>query len=340
MGGAVGQRGAVFGPGSTTAIGSLPHRDAIAAAVCALESTTIPCIPSLPRRSPAESMVAQALSGLPGVTPGQYGSVAIDVRRFDVDDAAAHVDLGTEAFGGLRAFLDVANARHYKGPVKWQFVGPVTLGVSLIRAGAPKQLAFRLAVKAVRAHLVAIAVEVARRLPDSAQVVLLDEPCFGSLMSPEFPIPPDTAVDAMSEAMAVVEPLATVGLHCCDMADVPSMLASGPRVLSIPLFATLPDAAGYLHDFLVRGGVVAWGAVATGGPILPSADRYWRSLVDMWRALGDRGCDPDLLRRRAIITPQCGLGLHSMAVAQRVLELTATLGERVLDEVRAVPFPP
>jgi len=329
---------AVFAPGSTTAIGSLPHRDAIAAAVCALESTTIPCIPSLPRRSPAESMVAQAVSGLPGVTPGQYGSLAIDVRRFDVD-AAAHVDLGTEAFGGLRAFLDVANARNYRGPVKWQFVGPVTLGVSLIRAGAPKDVAFPLAVKAVRSHLAAIAAEVGRRLPGSAQVVLLDEPWFGSLMSPEFPIPPEPAVDAMSEAMAVVEPLATVGLHCCDVADVPSMLASGPRVLSIPLFATLPDSAGYLHDFLSRGGTVAWGAVATGGPILSSADRYWRLLVDMWRDLADRGCDPDLLRQRSIITPQCGLGLHSMAVAQRVLELTATLGERVLDEVQAVPFP-
>jgi hypothetical protein len=59
----------------------------------------------------------------------------------------------------------------------------------------------------------------------------------------------------------------------------------------------------------------------------------------MWLDLADRGCDPDLLRQRSIITPQCGLGLHSMAVAQRVLELTATLGERVLDEVQAVPFP-
>lgn len=324
----------VFGPGSTTAIGSLPHRDPEAAAACALDASTLVCIPSLPRRSPAESMVAQAVSSLPGVTLGQYGSVAIDVCRLD-PEAVADVNLRGESFCGLRAFLDLAAARGHSEPVKWQFIGPVTLGMSLLRAGAPEAVAFRLAVGAVRAHLAVIAAEVARRLPSSGQVVVLDEPCVGPSMSPEFPIPPEEAVDLMSEAMAVLEGVAVVGLHCCARADIASLLASGPRLLSIPVSSAVVEAAGYVHDFVERGGIVAWGAVATDGPVLNRPERSWRALRSTWQALGDRGGDVELIRARSLITPQCGLGMHSMAAAQRVLELTAEVGRRVADDVPA-----
>ncbi|MEJ7719632.1 MAG: hypothetical protein WKF58_03985 [Ilumatobacteraceae bacterium] len=126
----------VFGPRSTTAIGSLPHRDPVGAATCAFAATTLPCIPSLPRRSPAEGMVAQAVGSLPGVTLGQYGSISIDPSRFG-SDIVVGADLRGESFGGLRAFLDLAVRRDHRGPVKWQFIGPVTLGLSLRRAAHP-----------------------------------------------------------------------------------------------------------------------------------------------------------------------------------------------------------
>ena len=42
---------------------------------------------------------------------------------------SVETDIGHDAYGGLRAFLSDASARQYRGPVKWQFVGPVTLGV-------------------------------------------------------------------------------------------------------------------------------------------------------------------------------------------------------------------
>jgi len=243
----------VFGPRSTTAIGSLPHRDPVGAATCAFAATTLPCIPSLPRRSPAEGMVAQAVGSLPGVTLGQYGSISIDPSRFG-SDIVVGADLRSESFGGLRAFLELAVRRDHRGPVKWQFIGPVTLGLSLRRAGAPSSVAFRLAVNAVRAHLDAIATVVACRLPHSRQIVLVDEPSFGSLMTSSFPIAPDVAIDLVSEAMSVLEHRAVVGLHCCDRADIPSLLATGPRLLSLPVTSAVPDAAGYLQRYLDRGG--------------------------------------------------------------------------------------
>ena len=97
-------------------------------------------------------MIAQALVGIGGVTLGQYGSIAVDVDRLD-PDAPVATDLGHDAYGGLRAFLSTAVARQLRGPVKWQFTGPVTLGAALTRVGVPPDRAFAVAARAVRAHL-------------------------------------------------------------------------------------------------------------------------------------------------------------------------------------------
>ena len=103
-----------------------------------LANYDIPVAPTLPRRSPAEGMIAQALLGIEGVTLGQYGSIAVDVRRLD-PCAPVVTDLHHDGFTGIRTFLDVAAARGYQGPVKWQFVGPVTLGVALTAGRGPRR---------------------------------------------------------------------------------------------------------------------------------------------------------------------------------------------------------
>ena len=319
-------------PGATTGIGSLPHRSVHDAAAFALREYDLPAVPTLPRRSPAEGLIAQAVVGIDGIRPGQYGSIAVD--RSAVDPGAPVVpDLGRDAYSSLRAFLEIAAARGLRGPVKWQFVGPVTLGVALTRAGIHADTAFAVAVRSVRAHLAAITDTVAAALPESPQLVWLDEPWFGQLMHPGFPIAPDPAIDLLSSAMAAVQPMATVGVHCCSgSADIASLLSAGPDVLSIPVTGQLATVAGYLVRFMEGGGRIAWGAVPSDGPIPTSSDRLWRQLSDVWCELVQRGCDPSLLRQRSLLTPHCGLGMHTPAVADRVCRLLREIGRRVNDQ--------
>ena len=110
--------------GMATGIGGLPHRDGDAAARFVLDQLALPAIPTLPRRSPAEGIIAQALVGISGVTVGQYGAIAVDARRVDPTEPVV-TDLSHDAFGGFRSFLTAAPGRVTM--VKWQFVGPVTL---------------------------------------------------------------------------------------------------------------------------------------------------------------------------------------------------------------------
>jgi hypothetical protein len=324
--------------GGTTGVGSLPHRDAHAAAEFSMLEHDVMVVPSLPRRSPAESMIAQGVVGIPGVMVGQYGSIAVDVRRLDPAEPVA-TDVGSDGFVGFRTFLAHAAAAGADGrPVKWQLVGPVTLGLALVRAGAPVDIAFEVAAEAVRAHVRALAAEVATALPTSLQIIVLDEPSLVELLSPAFPLAPEPAVDLISTALAAAEPHGAVGVHCCGPTDVASVVAAGPDLMSLPAGKELVTAAGYVQEFLDQGGWIAWGAVATDGPIGVTAGRAWHHLSGVWCELVQRGVDPVLLRQQSLVTPVCGLGMHTPPVAGRICHLVRDVSRRVRDQATATRF--
>lgn len=320
-----------LGPCST-GIGSLPHRDVEHAAEFALAATTLPAVPSLPRRSPAEGMVPQALVGIAGLTVGQYGSIALDVAQLD-PLVSVTTPFDHDAFAGFRAFLDLAPAD--LPAVKWQVVGPVTLGLTLVRAGAPVSLAFDVAVRAVRSRVQHLLDRVGEALPNARQVVFIDEPSIGDVVEPDFPIAPDTAIDLMSGALAAIETRAVSGLHCCGDADLGLLLAAGPAIVSVPVRPSIVEHAPVLSRFLAGGGTVAWGVVPTGGPIPQSAERPWRQLAEVWCGLVAAGIEPAVLRTQSMLTPECGLGLHTPGIAERVFRTTNEIARRVHDQASA-----
>jgi methionine synthase II (cobalamin-independent) len=210
--------------------------------------------------------------------------------------------------------------------------------LALVRAGLGSDIAFEVSVRAVRCRVRQLANHVAQTLPGCRQVVFIDEPTLDELMGAKFPIAPDTAVDLVSAALAAIEPVAVTGLHVCATADIASLVAIGPDVLSVPVDPRLLESAGYLARFISDGGTIAWGAISTEGPIAMSVERPWRKLNDLWCELVERGADPVQLRQQSIITPECGLGTHTPAVAERVHRLTAELSERVRDQGMAKRF--
>lgn len=321
--------------GMSMGIGSLPHLSLVDAVTFSLTSTDIVTIPTLPRRSPAESMIAQAVVGIEGVTVGQYGAIAVDAARVNAH-SPIHTDLDSDAFAGISSFLRYAD--DFVGPVKWQMVGPITLGIALLRAGLSADVAFEVAMRTVRAHAQSLSAAVAEALPHNEQIIVLDEPDFGAVREPGFPIAPDVAVDVLSGALAIIEPVAISGVHCCGDADWAALMSAGPALLSIPADLVLLESAGYVQRFLERGGWIAWGAIPTDGPVPMSAELPWKKLCGLWCQLVQRGCSPELLRQQSLITPACGLGLHSTDVAERVLRITGELSARVRDQAAATRF--
>ncbi|CAN5841080.1 methionine synthase [soil metagenome] len=319
-----------FAAGLTTGVGSLPHTDAGSAIAFVLaHDRGLPAAPTLPNRSPLEGMVAQAAWGVPGVTIGPGGSLTIDRSRMDPAAPVADPELAGEPFLTLRAFFGAVADR--PGPIKVQLTGPVTLGLVLHRAGAPLDLAMAVAGAAVRARCRSLLARL-DRIDQRTPLVVLDEP----VLCTEVPLATDDVIDAISGALAAIEPHAVTGLHCCGPADWRALLEAGPQVLSLPVDAGTTTAAGALCAFIEQGGWVAWGTVPTDRPVGSDVGPLWRRLSAQWCDLVAAGCDPVQVRAQAIITPACGLAGHGLSQAERVMELTSRLAARMDSQATGV----
>lgn len=331
------------GPGASFAVGSLPHRDIDEAVDFAWGATDIVTIPSLPRRSPAEGMIWQALVGIEGVSLGQYGSISVDVDSLDLAGDVT-TDLHSDSYGTFAAFLESARATgQVPGIVKWQFVGPLTLAFALARSGLVTEVAAPLAMQAVRCHVRALQAEVEAALPGAVQIVVFDEPLLHDALVPGFRVPPDEVIDFVSGALAAVTPGNIAGVHSCNETDWEALLSTGAGILSVPVpnasseadMERMLRAVPRISEHLEHGGRIAWGAVRTDGPIAVSSDRSWKNFATVLCSLVKNGVDPHAVRRNSFVTPACGLGTHSVAVANRVMSHVRDISGKVGEQATA-----
>jgi hypothetical protein len=324
----------LLSPGTPSAVGSLPHLDAVDAARAALALTPeLPAAPQLPNRSRLEGMLAQVAVGAPGLRVDEAGGLVVDRRR--LAGPADDQPLDVEAWAGTLAFLAEAARVGHRGPIKVQVAGPVTFGLALAAAGVKASRAFPIAGAIVRQRVQALLAETERTLPGTPVVLVLDEPGLTAYPADGFPLGADDTIDLLSGGLAAAKSAAMAGVHCCGPTDWRLVLHAGPDLLSMPVDASVGDDAVGLSAFLDRGGWIAWGAVPTDRPIGDREDVHWRQLTSLWCDLSRNGCDPMRLRTQAILTPACGLAFHRPEQVAPVHELVRRVAERVQDQALA-----
>lgn len=278
-----------------TGIGSLPHRDPVAAtAFVSRFAPKLPFWPQLPQASPAEAMVAQA---------------ARDVAPWS--DAVA---CGLSAFerGMKRGMFRDAVA------VKGQLVGPLTLAIAEARGRLDAA-----AIEETTARVAMLAREQIRRLKalHASVVVFLDEPALGTLPDATPAREREAAWSAVAAALAAIrEAGARAGIHCCAAPPLAALEALAPDVFSFDatehLDAVLADArvARWLSD---ADRVLAFGVVP---PLRkPDVDELFRRAVRI----------PPSWLRQAWITPSCGIASGSIAAAEQVFDAALALASRL-----------
>ena len=324
-----------FEVGWATSIGALPHRDPYAATELILRSQPdLPATPALPQRSPLEGKLAQAMWGILGVTVAGDGAISVDESLVDPEASLVDTGMEGESYGSLRVFLSEVAGR--TGPVKTQLLGPVTLGLALSMHGVSEDIAFRIAERVVVERAAALVATVQAALPMSQLTVFLDEPALVGTAQLDFPLATDAIIDLVSGVLAALEHDVITGVHCCGEADWKAILMAGPKVLSLPVGAQLDRVLGSLSAFLDDGGWIAWGAVPTSAPVGRLAGLYWKTLSNQWCSLVQQGADPVLIRRRSLITPQCGLEDHGPEQAEHVMELCALVAGSLQDQAVSV----
>ena len=87
-----------------------------------------------------------------------------------------------------------------------------------------------------------------------------------------------------------------------------------------------------VEKFLSNGGYIAWGVIPTldkealTNMTLEKAVEIFENAV---KVLTDKGIDKKLVVRQSVVTPSCGAGGLDIELAQKAMELTVELSEKL-----------
>jgi len=325
-----------------TSIGSLPFRDAAEACALVLDLfPEIPAWPQLPAAGFEESMYAQFCDGMPLLRFDTSGDIFAELEPFYarvLDGDVGHFAVPRERASGLYALIEGIAERRPAGlrGIKGQVTGPLSFGLLVtdenrrpilyheeVHDAVVKTLALKARWQTERLREAAAA---AGAPADAATIVFVDEPYLASFGSAYITLDRNRAIASLDEVFDAIHGAGGLaGVHCCGNTDWSMLMATRVDILNFDAYGYLPGMTLYpaeLTAFLGRGGALAWGIVpcSAAAEEATAADlaRRFREGVD---ALARKGADRERLLAAAIVTPACGVGSLSDALARRVLHL-------------------
>lgn len=337
-------------------IGSLPlndHRQALEWIFAA--TPEIPLWPQLPG-NPLEQMMPQFAEGIPCIREenlaGPDGRILFDtsgpnfeaqmlafyedclaVQEQPHQLAASRFQVSRERAEGLHLLAEILAQGGSGLAVKGQVTGPFTMLTGIKdgqgRAGYYDDTAREMVVKGIALKAAWQTRFLAERCGRQV-IVFIDEPALAGLGSSAFISVSAAAVQEMINevAEAIQGAGGRAGIHVCANTEWEMLYGSRIDILSFDAYNFFDKAAAQAeqtHQFLDRGGVLAWGGVPTGRAedidkeSAESLTRLWERQMEQLVRPG-RGLAA--LLRQSLITPSCGTGSLSQEHARKVLEMT------------------
>jgi len=341
-----------------TLIGSLPLDDHKKASALVFEHVPdIPIWVQLPVFK-EEGMLRQFLPGMPGVAVEQEKtyinkageSFEAEVLAFYEDYMA--VEAGEKALSESRFKLTPETAKGFftlqerlkrigaiPAAVKGQITGPITFttGVS-DQDGRAIFYDAQLRDAAVKLLALKAQWQVREFKPLGCPAILFfDEPSLAGFGSSEFiSISREDIAACLGEIIAAVHAEGGLaGVHVCANTDWSLLLDSDVDIINFDAYAYFDRFILYrqqIRQFINSGRILAWGIV----PTLNREDiekETVDSLVQAWEEktgqIESLGIDRKAILAQSIITPSCGAGSLSLALARKVLSLTKQLSDRI-----------
>ncbi len=140
--------------------------------------------------------------------------------------------------------------------------------------------------------------------------------------------------DAVAEVIASINTTGGLaGVYICANGDWGPDLSSAADIISFDAYFYFANFILYkdqLVSFLNRDGILAWGIVPTGDPLVVAKESV-TSLFTKWQKqlalLTTFGFSEKQLMSQTLIAPSCGTGSLTRELAQKVLVMTAELAQ-------------
>ena len=338
---------------SATGIGSVPFQD--------IEETCEEILERLPhlsfwpqfvKRSHLEDMSIQFSEGLPLLevseeTRGLFISSRDKDRElltfydhFLAQDTA-YFSISRNHAPGLYAMLElIARDKGLSGDyIKGQTVGPVTFAAGITGLDGkpvlhdPELLEAMVNGLAIKALWQVKELSKCNRRP----VIFLDEPYLSSFGSAFSAIQRQEVIDILRTVIDYLKERsdALIGIHCCGNTDWAMVLEAGPDIINFDAFEYMEHFLLYPDEilrFMREGGTVAWGIIPTTKfTDNDSVESLSLRLKGGLEQLIEWGMDAEMLAKRSILTPACGMGTMSPEAARRGIELLSGLSTRCQD---------
>ena len=338
-------------------IGSLPLADHSEATELIFNSTPdFPLWPQLPMYK-EEGMILQYLEGFPAVDECD-GKTFIDGtgETFDAEILSfyeeylmiteggaplegSRFELSEKTAKGFFTFL--AAAKNRSGSyisLKGQTTGPVTFCTGLVdqdnRAIFYDDQLRDIAIK----HLTLKARWQTKKMAEleGTPIMFFDEPALAGLgTSAYITITQEDIVSCLSDVFSgVKEEKGLTGVHVCANTEWPVLFNAGVDIISYDAYSYFDRLVLYadeLVEFFKRGGILATGIVPTSPEFIEkeTVDSLVKQWFEQTKALVALGIAEDVVFKQTFITPSCGTGAVSFDQAQRVIELTQGVSERI-----------
>ena len=316
-------------------IGSLPHTEPAKAVDFVLEKlTSIPFWPQLPRTGFRENMYIQFAQYLPGAKVDEVKKkVNVDLTDYDPEDIYTRIiaddvdsfSLSRDSFSGFHEFMGRELSPTVKA-VKGQVTGPVSLGLQMTDQNDKPIIYDETYSEIVRKSLNLMARwqerELRKKRPDT--IMFIDEPYLSIIGTPFASVSQADVVRWIDEVTVGLE--GKKGIHCCANTDWPFVMGMNIDILSFDAYdygytiALYPDE---VEAFLKKGGSLAWGIAPNNEETIrkESVTSLCKHIEKVFKALEEKGVNLDLLLKRSILTPQCGLNGLDEATASTVMDL-------------------
>ncbi len=252
----------------------------------------------------------------------------LNVENEELDYFAYEQEYFAGFFEMLRLVKDNQNLKMLKG----QVTGPLSLGLKITdkekQAIVYDETFADIYVKYLRMEAKWQQKALAEVFPET--LVVFDEPYMNMFGSAFLSMGEEEVLDLIARVTDGIPGL--LGIHCCGNTDWGVMIETGVDVLSLDAYAVGEVLALYPDDvrgFLDRGGIIAWGIVPSIADDFSkeTKEQLLDKLEKTMGLLTKRGIELDAMLKQSIISPSCGLGGMSEAMAEDALEVTKWISD-------------